>query len=245
MIRYEFPLNERIRKLIRVEELFLKIDVLATSTRKYTEFSLFERLFELMLTASRSDIKVDLIQEIERQKLKLRSKAKTQANNVLMVKLSKAKTKLEKAKIQPGFYFGDDKYLQEIKSRKDSPYGITGVDFPEFQFWLQCETPVARKNYFKQKLVPFQPIREAIFVILALLRSSAKEELVTAEQGVFQKKLNPSLKNDLITISMNLKSKYYPNVSSNKYALSIQFKHYLKHKILDKSIKFKIGTGSL
>ena len=94
MIRYEFPLNERIRKFIRVEELFLKIDVLATSAKKYTEFSLFERLFELMLTASRSDLKVDLIQEIERQKLKLRSKAKTQANNALMVKLSKAKTKL-------------------------------------------------------------------------------------------------------------------------------------------------------
>ena len=159
MIRYEFPLNERIRKFIRVEELFLKIDVLATSAKKYTEFSLFERLFELMLTASRSDLKVDLIQEIERQKLKLRSKAKTQANNALMVKLSKAKTKLEKAKIQPGFYFGDDKYLQEIKSRKDSPYGITSVDFPEFQFWLQCETPLARKDYFKQKIAPFQPIK--------------------------------------------------------------------------------------
>ncbi|KRO77735.1 MAG: hypothetical protein ABS06_05640, partial [Methylophilales bacterium BACL14 MAG-120910-bin43] len=206
MIRYEFPLNERIRKFIRVEELFLKIDVLATSAKKYTEFSLFERLFELMLTASRSDLKVDLIQEIERQKLKLRSKAKTQANNALMVKLSKAKTKLEKAKIQPGFYFGDDKYLQEIKSRKDSPYGITSVDFPEFQFWLQCETPLARKDYFKQKIAPFQPIKEAIFVVLALLRSSAKEELVSAERGVFQKKLDPSLKNDLITISMNLRS---------------------------------------
>ncbi len=245
MIRYEFPLNERIRKLIRVEELFLKIDVLATSAKKYTEFSLFERLFELMLTASRYDLKVDLIQEIERQKLKLRSKAKTQANNALMVKLSKAKTKLEKAKIQPGFYFGDDKYLQEIKSRKDSPYGITSVDFPEFQFWLQCETPLARKDYFKQKIAPFQPIKEAIFVVLALLRSSAKEELVSAERGVFQKKLDPSLKNDLITISMNLRSKYYPNVSSNKYALSIHFEHYLKHTMLDKSIKFKIGTGSL
>ena len=245
MIRYEFPLNERIRKLIRVEELFLKIDVLATSAKKYTEFSLFERLFELMLTASRSDLKVDLIQEIERQKLKLRSKAKTQANNALMAKLSKAKTKLEKAKIQPGFYFGDDKYLQEIKSRKDSPYGITSVDFPEFQFWLQCETPVARKDYFKQKIAPFQPIKEAIFVVLALLRSSAKEELVSAERGVFQKKLDPSLKNDLITISMNLRSKYYPNVSSNKYALSIHFEHCLKHTMLDKSIKFKIGTGSL
>ena len=80
MIRYEFPLNERIRKLIRVEELFLKIDVLATSAKKYTEFSLFERLFELMLTASRSDLKVDLIQEIERQKLKLRSKAKSSSD---------------------------------------------------------------------------------------------------------------------------------------------------------------------
>ena len=99
MIKYEFPLNERIRKFMRVEEIFIKIDLLTTSKKNYTEFSLFERLFELMLTASRSDLKVDLIQEIERQKVKLKSKSKTQANNNLMVRLAKIKNALEKAKV--------------------------------------------------------------------------------------------------------------------------------------------------
>ena len=245
MIKYEFPLNERIRKFMRVEEIFIKIDLLTTSKKNYTEFSLFERLFELMLTASRSDLKVDLIQEIERQKVKLKSKSKNQANNNLMVRLAKIKNALEKAKVQPGFYFGNDKFLQEIKSRRDSPYGITSVDFPEFDYWLQNESPLMRKEYFKQKIGPFNPIKDAIFVILAILRSNAKEELVVASEGSFQKKLDPTLKNDLITVTMNLRSNYYPIVSSNKYAASIRFEHYIKHNSLDKNMKLKIGIGSL
>ena len=96
MIKYEFPLNERIRKFMRVEEIFIKIDLLTISKNNYTEFSLFERLFELMLIASRSDLKVDLIQEIERQKVKIKLKSKTQANNTLMARLVKIKKDLEK-----------------------------------------------------------------------------------------------------------------------------------------------------
>ena len=38
MIKYEFPLNERIRKFMRVEEIFTKIDLLTTSKKNYTDF---------------------------------------------------------------------------------------------------------------------------------------------------------------------------------------------------------------
>ena len=74
MIKYEFPLNERIRRLIRLEELFSKTTSALTSTQKFSTYIAFERLFELMQTASRSDLKVDLMQEAERQKIKIKAK---------------------------------------------------------------------------------------------------------------------------------------------------------------------------
>ena len=67
MIKYEFPLNERTRKLLRLEQLFNKTQIALLSSSKYNEYNTFERIYELMQTASRTDLKVELIQEVERK----------------------------------------------------------------------------------------------------------------------------------------------------------------------------------
>ncbi|NQW35287.1 MAG: cell division protein ZapD, partial [Methylophilales bacterium] len=72
MIHYEFPLNERTRKFMRLEEIFLRSESQLSSKRKYKENDLFDTLFKLMGTATRSDLKVELIQEVERQRYKFK-----------------------------------------------------------------------------------------------------------------------------------------------------------------------------
>lgn len=245
MIKYEFPLNERIRRLIRLEHLFSRTQSAVLSSQKYTEYIIFERIFELMQTASRSDLKVDLLQETQRQIVKIKGKTKTKLNQNILIKLKKIKINLEKARIHPGFFFGDDKFLQEIKSRNDTPYGITSVDFPEFQFWLQNQPSQIKKDYITKKLMPFYPIKDAISTILGLIRLNTEISSVIAETGVYQKKLNPHLKLDLITLMINKSLKSIPNISSNKYAISIQFKNAKTHCNTEKDIKFKIGLASL
>ena len=245
MIKYEFPLNERIRRLIRLEELFGKTSAALTSTQKFSSYIVFERLFELMQTASRSDLKVDLMQEAERQKIKIKAKSRTKVNSQMSIKLTKLKTSLEKAKIHPGYYFGDDKFLQEIKSRNDSPYGITSVDFPEFQYWLHSESIQFQKDYLSKKLQPYYPIKDAISTLIGILRTSAETQSVTAESGVYQRKLDPALKIDLVTLIISKSMNCFPNISSNKYAISIHFNHAKKKVQLEKDIRFKLGLASL
>ena len=75
MIKYEFPLNERVRRFIRLEQLFNKTQSAILSSQKYSEFNIFERIFELMQTASRTDLKVDLMQEIERKIITLKKES--------------------------------------------------------------------------------------------------------------------------------------------------------------------------
>ena len=62
MINYEFPLNEKIRRFLRIEEIFTKIDYQLKSRQRFYEYGLFMLLFDLMTTASRSDLKVELLQ---------------------------------------------------------------------------------------------------------------------------------------------------------------------------------------
>ena len=245
MIKYEFPLNERTRKLLRIEQLFNKTQIALLSSSKYNEYNTFERIFELMQTASRTDLKVELIQEVERKIIHIKKLKRTKLNDKLLIRLRKIKTGLGKLTIQPGFYFGNDKLLQEIKTRRDSPFGITSVDFPEFHYWLQNQTKQFKKDYLNKKLSSFSPIKDAISSLLEILRAKEETLSVSAEEGVYQKKLDPSLKIDLVTIQAKNSLRSYPTISSNKYAISIHFNDVKTQNQITKPINFKISLSSL
>jgi len=242
MINYEFPLNEKIRRFLRIEEIFSKIDYQQKSRLNFSEYVLFTLLFDLMTTASRSDLKVELLQTLDAAQIKLKNKRKTAINNELIKKIFSTKKNLEKNTIQPGFYFGNDRLIQEIKARNDSPFGVVSTDFPELRYWLEIETKDLRKKYFNEKFSPFNPIKDAIKLILLIIRDEATFEKAETAEGLYQMKLNPSKKNDLITIQLSSGSKFFPHISSNKYAINMQFNDHKNNKI-DKTIKFRLAIS--
>ncbi len=70
MIIFEFPLNERIRRLLRIEEIYRKFEHQLKNTHDYFELGCFNTLFEIVQLVSRSDLKIDFLQELERQEKK-------------------------------------------------------------------------------------------------------------------------------------------------------------------------------
>ncbi|HWD15409.1 MAG TPA: cell division protein ZapD, partial [Casimicrobiaceae bacterium] len=68
MIRYEHPLNERIRTLMRLEDLFARVGYFATRGEGPDHHAALLALFEITDVAARADLKADLVQELERQK---------------------------------------------------------------------------------------------------------------------------------------------------------------------------------
>ena len=245
MIRYEFPLNEKTRKFLRLEEIFLKADMQLASRMKYSGYALFETLLDIMASASKSDLKIELIQELERQRGKVSKLPKTQKNILIILQLKKLRGMLDKSSIKPGFYFGSDKFLQEVKARSDSPFGILSTDFPEMQLWLQTQTPQSRKLYFKDKFTPFLPIKLSITYLNALLRGNVKIDSQIIKNDRYDVKLDSAKKNDLVVVELSKFSGLIPTLSSNKYAININFNSVKKNKRLEfKSIKFKIGVSS-
>ena len=61
MIIFEFPLNERIRRLLRIEEIYQKFEHQLKNTHDYFEFGCFNTLFEIVQLVSRSDLKIDFV----------------------------------------------------------------------------------------------------------------------------------------------------------------------------------------
>ena len=68
MIRYEHPLNERIRTLMRLEDLFARAHYFAAQDGAPDHHAALLSLFEITDVAARADLKTDLLQELERQK---------------------------------------------------------------------------------------------------------------------------------------------------------------------------------
>ena len=68
MIRYEHPLNERIRTLMRLEDLYHRAQFFAAQADGPAHHAALAVLFEITDVAARADLKADLLQELERQK---------------------------------------------------------------------------------------------------------------------------------------------------------------------------------
>tara|TARA_B110000967_G_C18792913_1_gene514260 strand:- start:431 stop:1165 length:735 start_codon:yes stop_codon:yes gene_type:complete len=243
MIKYEFPLNERVRKFLRIEEIFNKISEQLRIKNKFDDYVCFNLYFSTMATASRTDLKVELIQELEKQRLIISKKNKTKKNILAQSQLRKVKVALEKSKIKTGFNFGGDKFLHELKTRAVSPSGIVMTDFPELQYWIGTTSQKDRKKYFITKMDEYTPIKSAIKALMDILRNNVHSDAMASKIETVQYKLNSRFKNDLVMITLPEKSKYYPNISANKYAVNIHFVSAVSATPF-KLIKFRLGTTS-
>ena len=71
-------------------------------------------------------------------------------------------------------------------------------------------------------LQPLLPLRDALTIVLRLLRASGRPEHHIAAGGAFQLMLGGS-SSQMVRISLKLHDPYIPEISANKYALNIRF----------------------
>ncbi|HET6788954.1 MAG TPA: cell division protein ZapD, partial [Aquabacterium sp.] len=69
MILYEYPFNESIRTMLRLEHLFKRMGVLMWREAPVDHHYALATLFEIMDVGSRADIKSDLLKELDRYKI--------------------------------------------------------------------------------------------------------------------------------------------------------------------------------
>jgi cell division protein ZapD len=68
LILYEYPLNERIRTLLRLEDLFTRLDYFIPREHPLEHHVALTTLFDILDVAARADLKSDLLQELDRQR---------------------------------------------------------------------------------------------------------------------------------------------------------------------------------
>ncbi len=227
VIRYEHPLNERIRTLMRLEDLFHRARFFAARAEGPDHHAALLALFEISDVAARADLKTDMLQELERQKqllspLRNNPAIETRVLEPLLAEIDKASGALLAQAGRAGTHLRENEWLMTIKQRTAIPGGVCEFDLPAYHYWLNAD-PAARQNDLKAWIEPFLPIHDGLSIILRLLRDNGRAGRQIAYRGVFQLMLTTSKVAQLLRLSVGRDLPCVPEISANKYALNIRF----------------------
>jgi cell division protein ZapD len=226
LITYEYPFNERIRTLLRLEDLYDKFAFFLQQEHPYQHHVALSTIFEMLEVAGRADLKSDLLQELERQKQTLIG-FKTNPNVVherldaVLQEVDRCSTALMGAQGKTGQNVRDNEWLMSIRGRTIIPGGACEFDLPSYYAWQQ-RTPQQRFDDISSWFEPLMPLFDAISIVLRLLRESGRSMVTCAQSGSYQQMLQGKVYQMLrLTIDEDLGA--IPEISANKYMLWIRF----------------------
>jgi cell division protein ZapD len=226
VISYEFPLNEKIRTLLRLEDLYQRAQYFALKNDPEEHHVALTTLFEILDVGGRADLKSELIQELERRKhhldaLRNNLAISQVALTSVLAEIEKAVSDLFLSSGKTGQELRENDWLMGIKQRSAIPGGVCEFDLPSYHFWLNRSAELRRLD-LDEWLSPFLPIRNGVRIILKLLRESGKTTGQVAHQGVYQQTMTGRLA-QIVRIRLDSSCDCVPEISANKYALNVRF----------------------
>ncbi len=249
MTVYEFPLNERIRTWLRLEDLFDKTLYFVRGGDARAHHAALLGLFELTDVTGRPEMKSELIQELDRQKTSLEDLRSNPAVDsarldAVLDRIAGSLAALHAMSGKIGQHVRDNEWLAGIKGRAGIPGGTCSFDLPAYHYWLNLSGE-ARGNDLMEWLAPLLPLKSAVDVVLRLLRDSGHRSRHTAVQGLFQLMLGGRSAH-LLRLSLDMECA--PEVSANKYAVNIRFlipDRVQKPRPCDRDVDFELIFCSL
>lgn len=222
-ILYEHPLNERIRNYLKLEQLFVQVNSCVNADLHANHQVFFNALFTIIDTLERSDIKGELIKDLEKlqQNLVIWSQAPDINSRALDNNLRETVGLVcqLKANNQTWYQLKENKLLASLKQRFAIQGGNSSFDLPQLQFWLHQPTEQVATQ-IKHWLSLLTNIENSLALVLKFIRQRAEFKLIETESGFYQDSGEGLL---LLRIKVSQHAQYYPTISGNKFRYSIRF----------------------
>ena len=226
MIVYEYPFNERIRTLLRLEDLYEKFLFFLQQPHPQQHHVALSTIFEMLEVAGRADLKSDLLQELERQRqtlLGFKSNPNVEPSRLdeVLAEVDRVSAALMAAQGKTGQNVRDNEWLMSIRGRTIIPGGACEFDLPSYFAW-QHQSPEQRYDDISGWFMPLVPLFDAISIVLRLLRESGRPTPLEAPGASYQQMLQGKVYQMLrLTLDMSLGA--IPEISANKYMLWVRF----------------------
>ena len=248
-IIYEQPLNERIRTFLRLEFLFAEAAHHLHGKTRWDARSTLSALLDIITLFGRTDLKTEILKELERYNATL---ARLEQNpDVDNRRLAETQRELESINRKLHASGGpiaaslrSNEFLTSIAQRAGIAGGSCEFDLPGYHYWL--EQPAGeRTRDLAAWLGHFEHVAQAIGLILKLVRESAQTRTVVAENGFFQKSLDPNLPCQLVRVTVNRNLPCFAEISGGRHRFTVRFlkpadgEHYQKQ--VSENIEFQLG----
>ena len=251
VITYEYPLNERVRTLLRLEDLYDRVRFFVAHDDPHDHHAGLTGIFEILEVASRADLKSDLLQELDRQRTFLEALRSNPAIsedklNHVLTEIEVAFANLHALSGKTGQNLRENEWLMAIKQRAGIPGGVSEFDLPSYHYWMH-RSAQARRGDLAEWLRSLMPVHAALSLVLRVLRESGRTASLLAVQGVFQQ--TPAEKPaQLLRLTLDESLACVPEISANKYALNIRFlvpEGVQKSRVFDQDVAFELAFCSL
>jgi cell division protein ZapD len=226
LIQYEYPFNERIRTLLRLEDLFDRLEIFLAHAHSTSHHVALITLFEILDVAGRADLKSDLLQELERQRqtlsgLRGNSAVDQPRLEEVLVDIEAATHDLYESPGKVGQHLRDNDWLTSIRSRSIIPGGTCEFDLPSYHAWLS-RPATQRLEYLTSWVAPLMPLRRCFGIVLRLLRESGQTLHVVAVRGGYQQALGGK-SYQMLQVRLDETLGAIPETSANKYMIWVRF----------------------
>lgn len=224
---YEQPLSERMRAFLRLEFLLARARHLLPGADRWSSRGALEALIDVLVVIGRSDLKKELLKELDRQAVTLEGLARhprvdQRRLGEVLDRVRSVLASLRDADSTLGQELRDDEFLSAVRQRSSVPAGTCDFDMPEFHYWL--ERPAEQRiEDLTRWLSAFDDLSEAISLCLELVRESAVQTHEVADAGFFQKNLDASSPVQMIRVALPPSAGWYPEISAGKHRFTVRF----------------------
>mgnify|MGYP002528928972 CR=1 FL=1 len=224
---YEFPLSERIRVFMRLEQLFLQLSHFLLHNTVWDKRAAINTLLDILTIFSRNDLKSEILKELKRHSSILNQIASSQGVDAskldqILSELNEISNSLYESTGKIGVSIMGSDLFKSISQRSAIPGGTCSFDLPAFHYWLE-QDKVRQLKDMDQWTQPFATIHTAIDLILKFIRRSSTPKQEIAQAGFFQLALDKNLSYQLIRIKIDKSMPCFAEISGGKHRFTVRF----------------------
>lgn len=227
MVVYEYPFNESIRTMLRLEHLFDRLGQLLPRDTAIDHHFALVTVFEIMDVAARADLKADVLKELERHRGVLQGyrgnpQISEAALDEIITRIDRAFDSLNQLAGKAGAALTSNEWLMSVRSRISIPGGTCEFDLPGYYAWQQHPAENRRRDLVRWT-ASLTPLAEALQVLLGLLRDSGAPQRVVAAGGHFQQSLPSGRSFHLMRVQFDAGNSLVPEISGHRLLAMVRF----------------------
>lgn len=251
IIVYEHPLNERIRTMMRLEFLFRRAVHFLKGHSVWDSRIFIDTLLDILDIFSRGDLKTELLKELERSTANLRGllqhpNVDHERLGTILRALEHLIDNLHGLASQPGQSLRDDGFITSIRQRSTIPGGTCDFDLPNYHRWLQQPWEV-REQEQRRWFSSLDAVRQAIELLLKMVRNSAEPQALSTDNGSYQQQLESNYPYQMIRVLLPSDTPYYAEISGSKHRINLRFlqQKQSKSQLAESPVQFKLACCGL